>query len=1098
MAVTVEQLLAAAGSAIEQGDFNTVVDLTDQALEIEPGNEQLAELRSTADRIRTAASTLEPFGRRMLVTFLFCDIAGSTEGVEALELEEQRDLWNVYYEAASEVVEHYDGHIVKYLGDGLLIAFGYPVAHEDDPRRAVHAALGIRDALRAMNTDGSRSLLVPRIGIHTGEAIADTSTRRDVFGLAIHKTDRVQRTAAPGSIVVSEATSRLISGYFDIEPLGPIELRSFAEPEHLFRVDASRGIDDRLEAAALLSPFVGRNAELSRLSQLWGPVDSAGAGAVAVIVGDAGIGKSRLARIVRDRAVFDGANAIHASCSPYYALSGFHAFGRLLEDRCGVREVDDPAVRFKALEVEMQAVGLGESGVELLAPLLGVPATIAETGEHLYTPPPLDRDLMQSRTMETLFAWIGAVGASAPTVIVVEDLQWADASSELVLQRLMEEGPPAGILMIATTRPTPSWTASLERITATQSMSHVEVIELGRFDGATIEQMIDAMDAAPIDAERRARIVELSEGVPLFVEELMRSERDLPESVEQLLQAQVQRAGSDLAHAQVAAVIGTRVDLPLLAAVNAVFAEEAGAQPLTNSQLVAALDRLVDVRLLERRRSGAEPNYRFRHALIRDAVYGPISPADKQRLHHVVAEQLVRAATGGVPNAAIVALHFERAGDQLQALEWYGNAARSAFASGGANESIDAINKALGIIEAWPDSEDKALIELQLLMLRGANHQSLTGYGSPDAYADFTAAQTLSDALRPRYESAGLLMALNAYRTIRGERDQAQAVLDRLDGVLAGSGDNADKFRGDVLFNQALHSFAMGEIATAREQWEASIEEFERREHRIWEGQTPPNDPHAGAYAQLIPVYWMQGEAERALAAYEQALSLCDTLEFPHGPFMRAYTHSYAGWTYQLAGDPIRAIREFQQTYGIGTEHGFVMWQGFAGLGLTTAQAYLEPARENIEALEGVNGMLASAESWFYQPCYRSHAAWLRAEIGELDEALAGLDASLRLAEDKREQHFDPMARIMRARVLMRLDRDADAATDLRIAHDMAESQGSHAFRLIAALAMMSELDDAVRPDDAPSMLSAAVDSIPDADAHPDLYPAVAVARGLL
>ncbi|MDH3251095.1 MAG: hypothetical protein OEQ47_19155, partial [Acidimicrobiia bacterium] len=700
---------------------------------------------------------------------------------------------------------------------------------------------------------------------------------------------------------------------------------------------------------------------------------------------------------------------------------------------------------FGALQTALQSVGSAEAHVGLLAPLLGIPGTIAE--QLLYSPPQFDRDLLQARTMEALVDWIGAVGRESPTVIVIEDLQWSDASSELVLTRLLEQGPPSGILLISTTRPTEGWAATLDRLTADASTYPLETLELARLDGATVGQMIAGMDTASIDTERRARIIDLSEGVPLFVEELMRSDRDLPETVEQLLQAQVQGAGDDLSYAQIASVIGASVDVPLLMSVDAVFAEEAGAHRPGRDQVLAALDRLVDVRLFERRRSGGDPTYEFRHALIRDAVYSPLSPGEKQRIHHVVAEQLVRAAIGGPRDASLVALHFERAGDQLQALEWYGNAARSAFASGGAGESIDAINKALEIIEPWPDSEDKSLIELQLLMLRGANHQSLTGYGSPDAYADFSTAQTLSDTLRPRYESAGLLMALNAYRSIRGERDQAQAVLDRLDEVLEGSGDDADKFRGDVLFNHALHSFALGEVATAREQWEASIHEFEQREQRIWEGQTPPNDPHAGAYAQLIPVYWMQGEAERALAAYERALSLCDTLEFPHGPFMQAYTHSYAGWAYQLAGDPVKAIGEFQRTYQIGEEHGFVMWQGFGGLGLTTAQAYLEPAREHIEALEGLNGMLAAAESWFYQPCYRAHAAWLRAELGELDASLAGLDAALQLAQDKREHHFDPMAQIMRARVLMRMDRHADALDDLVAAHDLAMIQGSHSFR---------------------------------------------------
>ncbi len=1091
-------LVAEAAAAVGAGDFVRAAERAAEALEVDPGSREAAELLSVAERVGKASQTLRPFGRRMTVTFLFCDLKDSTEKVRGLELEQQRDMFSAFYDIASQVVERYDGHIVKYLGDGLLIAFGYPNPHEDDARRAVHAALGIRDALH--RTRGGHDL-VARIGVHTGEVVTDVQRGRDLFGRDIHLAERVQGIAEPGRALMSDATAKRVEGYFQTVELGPKELKGFQEGVHLYEVVASLGVEERLEAASVLTPLVGRESERADLLDLWDRVRQ-GAGGAVMISGEPGIGKSRLAWFARDLAAFHGAEPLQGNCSPYYASSGFHAIARMLQRRWQLENVADPELRLRALEKELhQSNADVEELVPLLAPILSIPATlqIDEAGSvELYEPPEFDRDLLLQKTIDAVVRWWSSAATVEPLVVLIEDLQWADRSTLQVVERVGET-PPLGLLLLTTARPEIS--ESMPEEGSEQWPDHLSVMRLSKLDEEDVEALIDAMPSqVAVTPQRRERIVELSEGVPLFVEELTRSGTDLPATIDELLQSQVEEAGEDRTTISIASAIGTTTNVPLLAAVWVTLLEEEGraipSDPLDDA--ASSLDRLVDKRLMERHGRGTANRYRFRHALIRDATYGPISPAEKQRIHRHIAERLAAGAGGSDPSPAVVALHYELAGDAVQSVAWYGQAAAASFQAGSAAEAIDSVDKALAIVEVWPASEDTALAKLQLKMLRGANYQSLEGYGSRAAYEDFSEAQVLSDGLRARYESAGLVMALNAYRAIRGEREESGMLIAQLDDILKSSPSDGSKFEADVDFNRALHAFFQGHIDASRHLWERSITGFESRPQRLWEGQTPPNDPHVAAYAQLIPVYWLQGEMSKALIARQKALELSKDLAFPHGPFMRAYTLAYGGWARLVAENADLALPEFQEVFEIGNRHGFVMWQAFGALGLTAAQLYLQPSEEPLGMLDFLNGAAEQAETWAYQPYYRTQRARVTAELGDTEQALELFDRALGLSEATKEQHYDAMARVLKARVLLDVGRAKEAGQELETAHALAVDQGAHVYRLRAALDIATRLEDDQRPDGYRDWLASARESITDAETHPESYPEVALAREVL
>src|SRR5215472_14893237 len=517
-------------------------------------------------------------GERRHLTVLFCDLVGSTEIAAQLDPEEWRETVAGYQRAAAEAITRFGGHVAKYLGDGVMAFFGYPEAHDNDAERAARAGLAMLDAISKLGDQPGRPKLAARVGIDSGAVVvgAGASKEADVFGEAPNIAARVQATAEPGTVLITDAVHRLVSGLFVVESLGASALKGIERPLQLYKVVRPSGVRGRLEAAAAtrgLTPFVGREDELRSLTTRW-ERSREGEGQVALIIGEAGIGKSRLLQRFHEL-IPDAPQAwLEAAAAPFFQHTPFHAITELLRQLVGqaslpANEVGQPfqAVtltgwkagptnalaasggeaqldtneRLAQLESALLLAGLKPAeAILLLAPLLNLPVSAQ------YPPPPIPPEQQRRRLLALLVEWVLGAARAQPLVIVIEDLHWADASTLELLQLLVEQGQAAHLLLLCTARPEfhPQWPLR----------AHHTQINLNRLSARNVREMIaqvaarDALVGETVDS-----VIERTGGVPLFVEELTRAVlesggaklagREIPVTLHDALMARLDRLG---------------------------------------------------------------------------------------------------------------------------------------------------------------------------------------------------------------------------------------------------------------------------------------------------------------------------------------------------------------------------------------------------------------------------------------------------------------------------------------------------------------------------------------------------------------------------
>jgi class 3 adenylate cyclase len=471
-----------------------------------------------AETVAAAAPVTTPSAERRQLTVLFCDLVDSTALSGRLDAEALREVVRAYQERASEVIGRYEGHVAQYLGDGLLVYFGYPQAHEDDAERAVRAGHEIPLALGRLNERLARESgvqLAVRVGIHTGPVVVGEMGGRDrretlALGETTNIAARLQGVAEPDAVVISQATLRLVPGLFVTEDLGTPELKGVTEPIRAHRVRQPSGIRSRLKAAARLTPLVGREQELGLLLDRWEQVKE-GDGQAVLLSGEAGMGKSRLLQAIRETLAEAPHTWLECQASPYARDSAFQPMIELVQHGCGFRETDPVEGRLGRLEAGLDLAGLSKAElVPLLAPLLTLPVPDS------YPRPALGPELQRRRTIEALADWTLALGQRQPVVMVLEDLHWCDASTLEVVGRLLEQIPTARVLMLLCFRPEfePPWAGR----------SHVTPIAVGRLRERGASQMIAAITGdRALPAPVFERILERAGGIPLYVEELTKS-----------------------------------------------------------------------------------------------------------------------------------------------------------------------------------------------------------------------------------------------------------------------------------------------------------------------------------------------------------------------------------------------------------------------------------------------------------------------------------------------------------------------------------------------------------------------------------------------
>ncbi|HEY2437145.1 MAG TPA: adenylate/guanylate cyclase domain-containing protein, partial [Solirubrobacteraceae bacterium] len=605
-----------------------------------------------------AARQLNDGGQRRQLTVMFCDLVGSTPLAGQLDPEDFRELLALYQVLATDAIDRYGGYTAQFLGDGVVACFGYPQAHEDDAQRAVYAGLAILEGLDDLNARLRTQFGVTvqvRIGCHTGLVVAgaiETGSKRDefsMFGETPHIAARLQGVAEPGSVVVSDVTHALTRGYFETEALGEQTLAGVSRPIPVHRVVRATGVANRLEpiASERLTPLVGRSVEMEMLLAVWHGVQL-GRGALVRVSGEPGIGKSRLVRALADQLGADLALAQRWQCSRHHQSTALYPVIRLLESRCELERGESEAAKEEKLRALVLEAGVDdEAAVPLLIDLLA-PAS-AGRRDHA-----ADAQEERSALLRLLHSVLVADPAQHPMMLVVDDLQWADPTTVDLLWRALNDLPNLPVLCVCTHRQEFSWPWPR------QPGMHIELAPLA---SEHVRELAGAVADTEVNEEVLGRVCDASDGVPLFVEEMLKmlalsqtsenarspaAEPTVPATLHGLLTERLDRLSELDEVLDVAAVLGREFDRELLEALD----------PLSGGDLAPALTELAAhdvVRQIE----GPPVRCEFKHALLHDAAYSRVLRRRRQQLHAQVASTLLeRFAERAEREPELVAHHW--------------------------------------------------------------------------------------------------------------------------------------------------------------------------------------------------------------------------------------------------------------------------------------------------------------------------------------------------------------------------------------------------------------------------------------------------------
>jgi class 3 adenylate cyclase/tetratricopeptide (TPR) repeat protein len=686
---------------------------------------------------------------RRQLTVLFCDLAGSTALSRRLDPEDMGGIIRAYHGSAAAVIERWGGHLAKYLGDGVLAYFGWPRAHEDDAERAVRAGLELAAAVGQIAADGEA--LAARIGIATGlvmvgEAIGKGAAQEEaVVGETPNLAARLQAEAAPGGVVIAEATRRLVGGLFELANLGPQRLKGFAEPLRAWRVEGEGRAEGRFEAlrGARLTPLIGREHELELLLERWERACD-GEGQVVLLAGEPGIGKSRLVRALRERLSGQPHVSLSHFCSPYHQNTALHPVIGLLEHAAELSPADSPDVRLAKLEALLaRSNSRLDAAVPLLAALLAIPS--AGRWPRLELTPQRQKQM----TLEALLDQLEGLARAGPVLAVYEDVHWVDPTTLELLGLLVERVRALPVLALLTFRP--------EFQSPWGGEAHITTLSLTRLTRRLGAAMVERLTGAkPLPAAVVERIIERTDGVPLFVEELTKAViesglvRDagdrwepeaalrpvaIPATLHDSLMARLDRLAPVKEVAQIGAVIGRQFDYRLLAAVAGRPEEE----------LLEALDQVVASGLVFARGTPPEAGYTFKHALVQGAAYESLLRSRRQILHARIAAALEEQFPERETVPELLAHHHTAAGQGEPAVRYWLAAGRRAAGRSAYEEAVAHLRQGLDALALLPPGRERDLFELDLQIALGTRLMALSGWTAPDVVRAWTRARGLCE-----------------------------------------------------------------------------------------------------------------------------------------------------------------------------------------------------------------------------------------------------------------------------------------------------------------------------------------------------------------
>ena len=953
--------------------------------------------------------TLDAVAERRQLTVMFCDLVGSTALSAQLDPEDYRTVVQQYQHISAEVIQRHEGYLAQYLGDGLLVYFGYPTAHEDDARRAVRTGLEIIEALRhevlsPRQGEGRGEVRLPvRIGIHTGLVVIGeigSTEKREL--LALGETPniaaRLQSLAEPNTVIISAATQRLVERQFACQPFGSHLLKGIDTPIAVYYVQSERQSSSQLEGKTTLTPLIGREQEVGLLIDRWEQTKE-GRGQIVLLSGEPGIGKSRLAYTLRERVTAEGSLLYEARCSPYHQHSAFYPLIDVLQRTLLLNRQNTDSEKVGKLERALALYNLQDS-LPLFTALLSLP-TPAQ-----YPPLHLTPQKQKERTLQALIQLLIAQAERQATVSVWEDLHWADPSSLEFLSLLIEQIPTTKLLLVLTFRPefTPPW----------KSRSHLAQLVLNRLGKKQVEVMIEkvAVDRA-LPAEVIEQIRVKTDGVPLFVEELTKSvvesvreqevgNRDqkrksvetfgIPTTLQEALLARLDRLSTARQVAQLGATLGREFSYELLQAVT----------PLSKIDLQAALNKLVEAEILYQRGVGEQARYFFKHALIQDTAYQSLLKSTRQQYHKQIAQVLEEQfPQTKETQPELLAHHYTEAGLIEQAIPYWQKAGERATQRSAYTEAISHLTVGLELIKTLPDTSKRAQQELMLQVTLGTTLMATQGYAAPEVGKVYARARELCRQVNETPHLFSVLWGLTTFYGVRGELQTAQELVKHFVGL-------AQNVRDTVLRTAVLHasgavSVLLGEFTRAREHLEQGISLYDPHQHRSYItffGE----DLSVSCLCWGALALFSLGYPDQALKRTHEALLLAQDLSHP----------TSLGYALTSAAHVHRNRREESATQGraeallsLGTEHGFTLRKAMGTIYKGWALAMQGQGEEGIALLRQGLAAFRATGAEFWRPGYLALLAEALGKVGQIKKGLAIVSEALDVVGKTDERFYE-------------------------------------------------------------------------------------------
>ena len=929
---------------------------------------------------------------RRQLTVMFCDLAGSTALSARLDPEDMREVIRAYQDACSGAVARYDGFVAKFMGDGVLAYFGFPRAHEDDAERAVRAGLDIAAVVAKLETRANEKLVV-RIGVATGIVVVGdlvgqgSAQEQAVIGETPNLAARLQALAEPGVVVIAESTRRLLGGAFDLEPLGPRALKGFDAPVPAWAVLREAENVSRFEASRSqrLTPFVGREHEVALLLDRWRDA-SEGAGQVALISGEPGIGKSRILAALRERIGDEPYVRVRYHCSPHFINDAFYPISSQIWHAAGFVTGEPAAARLDKLEALIARSGLEPIDVApFLAALLSIPF------EGRYPALEMAPSEQKERTIAALIGLFEALTREGPVLALLEDAHWIDPTSLDVFARLVDRLPNLRALLVITFRPefTAPW----------GGRAHVASLQLSRLGRRQALTMVAGVAGKALPVEVLDEIVAKTDGVPLFVEELAKTVLEsgllreqngayvldraltplaIPSTLHDSLMERLDRLAPVKETAQVAAAIGREFSYRLLEAIS----------PIQGAELEDALAQLMAAELIHGRGAPPDATYFFKHALVQDTAYGSLLRSRRQRIHADIARALEEKFADQVVAApATVARHCTEAGLADPAARYWLAAGELALSRSAYAEADRYVDAGLALIPRLPRGTDTQSLELALHVARATALSPLKAYTAPETVAAFSAAKRLLDAgIGDDSQRFFVLIGLFMTPYIAARLNSALALAREF----VEAAERQDETYYLVASYRLLASMqiAMGHNREALKNLQRALQLRDpSRQKPI--GFRFSIDPGLSALCSKIWVLSSLGLYDQAARVRELARAELRDHKIPGT--IALYMQLALAWPELMYGDFETAERYAAEHVAFCEEKKVEQFRLWGGNYQASARAMREPTEENVAALRGAIAANNRSGGYFSDSIFKSYLA----EALLMRRDIAGAEAAL-------------------------------------------------------------------------------------------------------